>query len=332
MAIKPIEGFRVHDQETGQDGVAKVSYSAIDGAGEASAEDIQSFVNEWLEANPDVTTSLQDGEVTGEKINRSVSITNEAVDNLLKGFGFYDNVKAAKYRAHDTDCYYVTIPLNDSDGNIIQPYIAVQSAETPAQYARSHSTTVTCNGSLAILRTDGAWVSPPIFSRGVKVGGRNFTGTSKSNGALTLSINEDRTFTEFPLATTEEELSAGGAYNAFTVYYKIVENGSALDLTGVTANEDGVVTDKHPRLAIGIRDDLTLVVFACDGRTGINAGLTSAELSSEMVSLGCEDAWNCDGGGSTSLSYKCSKLNRNIDGNGTVDRMITTTFNIKRGV
>lgn len=83
--IKPIEGFYVHDEETNTDGIAKVSFRAIDGAGEASAEDVQSFVNEWLDEHPDVTTSLEDGEVTSAKINSSVSITTQEIDTMLGG-------------------------------------------------------------------------------------------------------------------------------------------------------------------------------------------------------------------------------------------------------
>jgi exopolysaccharide biosynthesis protein len=40
---------------------------------------------------------------------------------------------------------------------------------------------------------------------------------------------------------------------------------------------------------------------ACDGRSRRDAGLTLVELARLMVALGCDDALNLDGGGSTSL-------------------------------
>lgn len=243
---------------------------------------------------------------------------------------FVDDITAEEYRANDTDCYTVTIPLNDSDGNIIEPFMGFSTTETPAQYARNHGTTFTCNGSLNLLKTDDTWQVPNVLSRGEVIFHSDFTGTTVSNDAKYLSINEDRSFTEYPIETTAEQLQADGAYNTFTTYYKLVENGTALDLSNVTANETGRIESKNPNLAIGVKSDKTIVFFACDGRTSINAGLTSDEVAAQMVSLGCADAWMLDGGGSTSLNYQCSKMNRNIDGSGTEDRMIRFTFNVKK--
>jgi hypothetical protein len=57
---------------------------------------------------------------------------------------------------------------------------------------------------------------------------------------------------------------------------------------------------RHPRAALGIADGRVLAV-ACDGRSRRDAGLTLVELARLMVALGCEDALNLDGGGSTAL-------------------------------
>jgi Phosphodiester glycosidase len=74
---------------------------------------------------------------------------------------------------------------------------------------------------------------------------------------------------------------------------------------------DSDITDgRHPRSAIGISgDDLFLV--CCDGRrTGVDAGLTLEELADFMLALGCTDAMNLDGGGSTTLVHRGHLLNR----------------------
>jgi hypothetical protein len=57
---------------------------------------------------------------------------------------------------------------------------------------------------------------------------------------------------------------------------------------------------RHPRAALGIADGRILAV-ACDGRSRRDAGLTLVELARLMRSLGCRDALNLDGGGSTAL-------------------------------
>jgi Phosphodiester glycosidase len=74
---------------------------------------------------------------------------------------------------------------------------------------------------------------------------------------------------------------------------------------------DSDITDgRHPRSAIGISaQDLYLV--CCDGRrSGVDAGLTLDELADFMLVLGCRDAMNLDGGGSTTLIHRGHLLNR----------------------
>ena len=57
---------------------------------------------------------------------------------------------------------------------------------------------------------------------------------------------------------------------------------------------------RHPRAAVGLALGRIFAV-ACDGRAHDEAGLTMLELASLMVALGCEQALNLDGGGSTAL-------------------------------
>jgi hypothetical protein len=88
----------------------------------------------------------------------------------------------------------------------------------------------------------------------------------------------------------------------------------ATDHEGFSAGErqfDSDITDgRHPRSAIGISDD-DLFLVCCDGRrTGVDAGLTLDELAAFMLALGCRDAMNLDGGGSTTLVHRGHLLNR----------------------
>ena len=57
---------------------------------------------------------------------------------------------------------------------------------------------------------------------------------------------------------------------------------------------------RHPRAAVGLADGRILAV-ACDGRSRHDAGLTLLELARFMAALGCSEALNLDGGGSTAL-------------------------------
>lgn len=60
---------------------------------------------------------------------------------------------------------------------------------------------------------------------------------------------------------------------------------------------------RHPRTAVGISDDRTLVwTVVVDGRQGgYSAGMTLSELAGLLASLGAADALNLDGGGSSAM-------------------------------
>ncbi|MBQ8249036.1 MAG: phosphodiester glycosidase family protein, partial [Clostridia bacterium] len=62
----------------------------------------------------------------------------------------------------------------------------------------------------------------------------------------------------------------------------------------------------HPRTAVGIKEDGTVVFFAIDGRISASRGLKITELASVMSELGCVTALNLDGGGSTTVLVRAS--------------------------
>lgn len=65
--------------------------------------------------------------------------------------------------------------------------------------------------------------------------------------------------------------------------------------------ETPLVTNRHPRTAIGIRNNRKVLLITLDGRTREAAGMTLNELAAFMASLKCRDAVNLDGGGSTTM-------------------------------
>lgn len=65
------------------------------------------------------------------------------------------------------------------------------------------------------------------------------------------------------------------------------------------------VTRRHNRTALGKRDDGSFILFVADGRFKDEAeGLTIYELQHVMRWLGCTDAINLDGGGSSTMFIK----------------------------
>lgn len=77
---------------------------------------------------------------------------------------------------------------------------------------------------------------------------------------------------------------------------------------------DPSYNSRHPRTAIGYTASREVILLTVDGRSELSKGLTLDELASLMAKLGCVDAMNLDGGGSTTLVLEGEVLNRPSDG------------------
>ena len=66
----------------------------------------------------------------------------------------------------------------------------------------------------------------------------------------------------------------------------------------------------NPRTAIGIIDELHFVFVVADGRSSESEGLSLYELAQVMKDLGCETAYNLDGGGSSTMYFNGQVINK----------------------
>jgi hypothetical protein len=70
----------------------------------------------------------------------------------------------------------------------------------------------------------------------------------------------------------------------------------------------------HPRTAIGSTADGHIWIVTADGRQPMSRGVSLGDLARYMISLGCRQAMNLDGGGSTAMSLMGMLVNRPSDG------------------
>lgn len=88
------------------------------------------------------------------------------------------------------------------------------------------------------------------------------------------------------------------------------------------------IDDRHPRTAMGYTADNKLVVFVCEGRAENSAGLSLIHLANVMKEIGCVEALNLDGGGSTCMLINGKETN--IPSSKGEQRQIPSVFLIKR--
>jgi len=121
----------------------------------------------------------------------------------------------------------------------------------------------------------------------------------KSGDLLTLTViaSED-------ISSPDTVLSVGGGD-------LILDNGFFDESLADESHEK----QRNPRTAVGITADGRVLFYACDGRSKSHSeGLTLSELAGVMLELGCVDAMNLDGGGSTTVVVEGKTVNKPSDG------------------
>lgn len=71
---------------------------------------------------------------------------------------------------------------------------------------------------------------------------------------------------------------------------------------------------KHPRTAVGLKEDALLWVVVDGRQPGYSEGMSLYELAEFLRNAGCKDGLNLDGGGSSTLLVRGSVVNRPSDG------------------
>ena len=105
-----------------------------------------------------------------------------------------------------------------------------------------------------------------------------------------------------------EEVEIKTAVNEeFEGVYNAIGGGDALLIDGEVTDiltDESHETSRNPRTAMGVTADGKLIMLVVDGRqSGYSSGLKLTSLADTMKALGCTDAINFDGGGSSQLVF-----------------------------
>lgn len=79
---------------------------------------------------------------------------------------------------------------------------------------------------------------------------------------------------------------------------------------------------KEPRSAIGQIGELSYVMVVADGRTSASDGATCETLANFMFGLGCQQAFNLDGGGTATLVFNGEMYNTSKGGERSISDII----------
>ena len=144
-------------------------------------------------------------------------------------------------------------------------------------------------GSVTYIRTEGKILDRDTASVWIK--NPNMNGAVMIDTSGRVVIGEGRTNKWYDNNTQYRDVLVTGPL--------LLENSEKSVLP-----ETSLVIARHPRTAAGTTGRRKLVLLTLDGRTDQSAGMSLNELTDMMISIGCVDAVNLDGGGSTTMWVK----------------------------
>ena len=200
------------------------------------------------------------------------------------------------------DCPQNAVVLNDERAGI-----AVGKAPNAVAVIRVDTTTgqwgLKASGTVESVATDRA--RTPVGTGYLVLVGQ---------GAASERVASLRAGAKVDLSLTMTGFDAKGMDNAIGGGPVLVKDGAIAVADKAEGFPPSFADVRHPRTAIGrsAAGDIWLVVT--DGRSKISTGATLDEMAQIMRNLGCTDALNLDGGGSTVLSIYGSAINRPSDG------------------
>ena len=237
-------------------------------------------VSENTDTAVETATSIEGGTVIGQYSDSKTSIT-------LKQYREYDsNIYVADVTVSDASDLKTALANNTYGRNI---------TDTTSDMAENNNAVLAINGDYYGARQSGYVIR----------NGKLYRDNSGNRDALVIQKNGEFKFVS-ESETSASTLLQEGALQAFSFGPVLLNNG---EISVGENDEVGMAMASNPRTAIGYLGNNHYVFVVSDGRTSESAGLSLYELASFMKELGVKDAYNLDGGGSSTMVFKGEIIN-----------------------
>lgn len=248
--------------------------------------------------------------------------------------------------------WYIEVDLNVAEIGLV-PYLANNGTETVTEFSERIGAIAAINGGYFGGNSSYSTVVQPgqVLSRNVGSLNRNNRTYPVIRSAFSIGKNRDMSVdwiyhfgssvddiyrfnapmgyengaSDLPLAAPNKNTGE------FFDMYMGIGGGPILvkgDSIHVSYNEEifwgsGVgLTNRDPRTAVGYTADDRAILLVTDGRQVASQGFSLPEMAQVMINLGCTEAINLDGGGSSQMAVNNQLINR--PGGGTYQRPVTS--------
>ena len=237
---------------------------------------------------------------TADEWNYVSEDTSIAIKQITNGSGKDTvNYYVADVILSDASNLYSAFAKNQFGRNIIENTSEI-AADTDAVFA--------INGDYYGFRSDGVVIRNGVIYR-------------NEPARIGLAFYRDGSMKIYDeTQTSAEELLSDGVWNTLSFGPALMENSAAsTELTNVEIDKNfgnHSIQGSNPRTGVGIIDKNHFVFVVVDGRsTGYSKGVTLTEFADIFEKLGCTDAYNLDGGGSSTMYFKGRVVNNPLGQN-----------------
>lgn len=290
-------------------------------AGTGIKESVEAAIEEKLNTTNSSTEKVANNTdaISGSTANTNASNTLTDVQTVDGGtvIGEYSDsntsITLKQYRAYDSNIYVADVTVSDAS--------ALKTALANNTYGRNITDTTSnmAEDNNAILAINGDYYGARQSGYVIR-NGNLYRNTSGNRDALVIKQNGEFEFVSEG-ETSAEELLQNGAYQVLSFGPVLLEDG---EISVGENDEVGMAMASNPRTAIGYLGNNHYVFVVSDGRTSESAGLSLYELASFMKELGVADAYNLDGGGSSTMVFKGEIINNpTTNGHSNQERSVS---------
>ncbi len=215
-------------------------------------------------------------------------------------------------RYEDTTIYVADVQISSID--------YLKTALASGTYGRNITATTSsiADSVNAILAINGDYYGARN-SGYVMRNGTLYRTTSSGSDQIDLAINADGSFSFYNEGTTDAS-SITNALQIFSFGPSLIENGT---ITVDENSEVGKAMASKPRTAICEIEPLHYLFVVADGRTTESQGLSLYQMAQYLSTLGVTNAYNLDGGGSSTMVFMGNVINKpTTSGNSIKERAV----------
>lgn len=167
--------------------------------------------------------------------------------------------------------------------------------EKTSTIASNHNAIFAVNGDYYGFRSDGVEIRNGVLYRDEAV----------RNGLAVYKSGEIETYDETEVSSSK--LLADGVLQTFSFGPVLIEDGETItDFDNVKIDHNfgnSSIQDRNPRTGIGMISANHYIFIVVDGRSDESRGVTLDEFAQLFADYGCTEAYNLDGGGSSTMYF-----------------------------